>query len=289
MTPERPEVISAVPTPFDDRERFASTTFELLLARLFDQTIDAVFVAGTTGEFTALDDDERLETFRVALDVFGSDRVYAHVGAPSAYQAERLTSNARNLGAERMAAVTPFFQPAPADQVVEYYRRVVGAADGARVYAYLFRERTTTMTPPVLLTRLAEVGVSGVKISGETDSVVQSYLDEAPAGFEVYSGNDLSLRWLIGQGGRGVVSGVSSAYPEPFVRLRDAIISGDADEARAAEQVVERAVRAVRAGNVGHLKAALAARGVPAGRVRTATQSVPATDEQELIQFARDV
>lgn len=287
MTPARPVVISAVPTPFDDRERLAQDAFRALLARLDDVGIDAVFVAGTTGEFTALDDSERLETFRLAIAQFGPDRVFAHVGAPSAFQAERLTRQAREVGARRLAAVTPFFQPAPPEQIVEYYRRIVGAADGGEVYAYLFRLRTTTVAPPSLLGQLADVGVAGVKISGESDDAVQAYLDAAPGGFTVYSGNDTSLRWLMQQGGHGIVSGVSSAYPEPFIRLRDAIIACDESAIQSAERVVSRAVDAVRAGNVGHLKAAITVRGIPAGNVRTATEPVPAADQHELLELAR--
>ena len=289
MTPARPIVISAVPTPFDDEERLASGAFSTLLTRLDEAGIDAVFVAGTTGEFTALDDDERLETFRVALETFGPSRVYAHVGAPSAFQAARLVRGARALGATQLAAVTPFFQPAPPEQIVEYYRRIVDAADGGSVFAYLFRQRTTTVASPSLLPRLADAGVAGVKISGESDDSVESYLATAPAGFEVYSGNDTSLRWLLDRGGLGIVSGVSSAYPEPFVRLREAIVAQDEVAILAAERFVERAVAAVRAGNVGHLKAAITARGIPVGTVRTATEPVPADDQRELIELAQRV
>lgn len=287
MNPARPVVISAVPTPFDEHERLATDALRSLLARLDENGIDAVFVAGTTGEFTALDDAERVETFRVALEQFGSERVFAHVGAPSAFQAERLTRQAREVGARKVAAVTPFFQPAPPEQIVEYYRRIVAASDGGEVYAYLFRLRTTTVAPPSLLPRLAEVGVAGVKISGESDVAVQAYLDAAPPSFRVYSGNDTSLRWLLEHGGHGIVSGVSSAYPEPFIRLREAIVAGEESAIQAAERVVARAVEAVRAGNVGHLKAAITVRGIPAGNVRTATEPVPAADQHELAELAR--
>ncbi len=286
MTSARPVLISAVPTPFDDEERFSASAFAALLTRLDGAGIDAVFVAGTTGEFTALDDDERIETFAIALDVFGSSRVFAHVGAPSAYQAERLTRKARAAGAERLAAVTPFFHSAPPEQILDYYRRIVEASEGAEVYAYLFRQRTTTVSPPSLLPRLADIGVAGVKISGESDSSVQAFLRHAPEGFRLYSGNDTSLRWLLEQGGAGIVSGVSSAFPEPFVRLREALKTGDRDGIVVAERIVSRAVAAVRAGNVGHLKAAITARGIAVGHVRTATEPVPADDERELIELA---
>jgi len=63
-----------------------------------------VFVAGTTGEFVALDDDAREAVVAAALDVFGPDRVYAHVGAASARQAATRKATVRKPSAPRLAA-----------------------------------------------------------------------------------------------------------------------------------------------------------------------------------------
>lgn len=277
-----PELLTAVPTPFDHAERLDRDALAALLDRLDRAGVDGVFAAGTTGEFTTLDDDERLAVFAAALDALGPDRVVAHVGAASAHQAERLAARAVDLGVRRLAAVTPFFQPAPADQLVDYYRRTARAAGGAALYAYLFRDRTTTTTPPHLLGRLAAVGVAGVKISGEPDDAVARYLRAAPPGFAVWSGNDVSMAWLHGRGGAGVVSGVSSAYPEPFVALRDAIRAGDHAARTRAEGLVRDAVRAVHGGSVAHLKRAIELRGLSAGPVRTATADVTDASAAEL-------
>jgi 4-hydroxy-tetrahydrodipicolinate synthase len=282
----RPELLTAVPTPFDAAERLDEAAFAALLHRLDRAGVDGVFVAGTTGEFTALDDDERLALVGIALDVLGPDRVVAHVGAASARQAERLAARAVERGARRLAAVTPFFQPAPAGPLVDYYRRTARAAGGAALYAYLFRDRTTTTTPPELLARLAAAGVGGVKISGEDDAAVAGYLGAVPAGFAVWSGNDASMAWLHGRGGAGVVSGVSSAFPEPFVALRDAIRAGDRAAVARAEERVRDAVRAAHGGSVAHLKRAIELRGLSAGPVRTATARVTGASAAQLRDLA---
>ena len=72
---------------------------ETLLRHLKDTGIRGVFISGTTGEFTALDDDERAVVLSAALEVYGADAVYIHVGAAAARQAERLTAQAITLGA----------------------------------------------------------------------------------------------------------------------------------------------------------------------------------------------
>ena len=62
--------------------------------------LDGLFVAGTTGEFPALDDAERLSLIELALAEAGPDRVIAHVGAPDARHCARL-AGPRPLSARR--------------------------------------------------------------------------------------------------------------------------------------------------------------------------------------------
>ena len=102
-------LLSAVPVPFENNGDLDEKGQETLLRHLKGIGVPGVFVSGTTGEFTALDDAERAAVLRAALTVFGADAVYAHVGAAAARQAERLTAQAVALGARRLAAITPFY------------------------------------------------------------------------------------------------------------------------------------------------------------------------------------
>ena len=120
-------VLAAVPTPFA-----ADGSLDVACARRYftftGEHADGMLVAGTTGEFPSLDDDERFALFEIALDVAGPDRVIAHIGAPDSYRAARLAAAAVALGARRIAAITPFYlAPTPAE-VTDYYARIRAAA-----------------------------------------------------------------------------------------------------------------------------------------------------------------
>ena len=81
-----PVVFSAVPTLFGasgELDPDANRALYKLVAGL----VDGLFVAGTTGEFPALEDSERLALFELALAEAGPDRVIAHIGAPDARHA----------------------------------------------------------------------------------------------------------------------------------------------------------------------------------------------------------
>lgn len=283
-----PIVVTATPTLFTDTLQLNIEEIHKHLLWLKTSGVDAIFAAGTTGEFTTLTDGERLEILDLSLDVFGADRTYFHVGAPSAMQAAAIAREARLRGAHLLAAVTPYYQSAPEEEVLRYYERVVSAADGASVFAYLFAARTTTVSVPSLLPKLAAVGVGGVKISGESDESVADYLQNRPGGFTIFSGNDISFEWFSSSGGDGIVSGVSSVYPEPFVKLRDSLKAGSTDDIRQAQVQIERAVAAVNAGSLTHLKAGINARGFAGGAVRSAVAAVPEDHRRTIVELASE-
>ena len=209
-------LISAVPVPFLADGALDEKGLEPLYGFLADAGVDGVFVSGTTGEFPALDDAERDVVLTEALAVLGPERVYAHVGAASARQAERLAARAVALGATNLAAITPYYLPAGPQALVDHYRRIAAAIDDARLFVYLYPARTTTTVTPEQLAELADIPeVAGVKISGEPTDRVVEYLRAVPAGFAVYSGNDVTFAAVVRAGAAGAVSGVSSAFPGP--------------------------------------------------------------------------
>ncbi len=217
MTPA-PVVFSAVPTLFGasgELDPDANRALYKLVAGL----VDGLFVAGTTGEFPALEDSERLALFELALAEAGPDRVIAHVGAPDARQAGRLAQAAAALGAERIAAITPFYLPARPDELTTHYRRIRDAAPGPELYAYIFPERTGLPVPPPLFAQVADAaGLAGAKVSGSASADLADYVAATP-GLAIFSGNDANPAATMRAGGAGVISGRSSAYPEVYAAL----------------------------------------------------------------------
>ena len=138
--------------------------------------LDGLFVAGTTGEFPALDDAERLSLIELALAEAGPDRVIAHVGAPDARHCARLARAAAALGATRLAAITPYYLPARPDELTAHYSRIRDAAPGPELYAYIFPERTSVHVSAAMFSQLAATaGLAGVKLSGSAADDVAGF------------------------------------------------------------------------------------------------------------------
>jgi 4-hydroxy-tetrahydrodipicolinate synthase len=258
-----PVVLSAVPTLFDadgELDPGANRALYRLLAGL----LDGVLVAGTTGEFPALEDAERLRLFELALAEAGPDRVIAHIGAPDARHAARLAGAATALGATRIAAITPYYLPARPDELAGHYRRIRDAVPEAEVYAYIFPERTGLPVPPPVFATVAEAaGLAGAKISGSAAADLAAYVEAAP-GLRIFSGNDADPWAAMRAGGAGVISGRSSAYPEVYSALR----SDPAQQGRLDRIVALGA-------SIGRLKHALQVRGLTGSAAARMTVDPP--------------
>ena len=244
VTSAKAAVISAVPTPFDPEGALDLASARRLFASVAASDVEALMVAGTTGEFPSLTAEERLELFRIAFDVAGPDRVMAHVGASSAYEAAALTRAACAAGATRLAAITPYYLPASKTAVLDYYREIHKAADGAQVFAYLFPGLTgTKVTPEEIASIVTEVGLTGVKLSIPGTEFVAQLAALVPAGVQIFSGNDALLVDVARAGGHGVISGVSPSAPQPFLDLASALHAGA--ETKASQAKVDALVNAL--------------------------------------------
>ena len=251
-------VVSAVPTPFTPDGEVDTTAARQLLKFIAENT-DGMLVAGTTGEFPALDDSERLGLIETALEIAGPDRVIAQIGAPDARRAARLATDAVRRGANTIAAITPFYNPVSPGELVDYYTRVRDAAPSAGLYAYIFPERTGVHVPVDLFATVAEaVGLAGAKLSGSAARDVAACAAAAPRA-RVYSGDDSDLAGVLKAGGAGVISARSSAYPEVFMALAAAVTQGDDATAAAWQSFVSDIVAT--GASIGRVKEALRLRG----------------------------
>jgi 4-hydroxy-tetrahydrodipicolinate synthase len=257
---QAPVVFSAVPTLFGSDGEVDPGANQALY-KLLTGLLDGVFVAGTTGEFPALDDAERLSLIELALAEAGPDRVIAHVGAPDARHSARLARGAAALGATQLAAITPYYLPARPDEVGDHYRRIRDAAPDVDLFAYIFPERTGVRVSPTLFAAVASpdsAGLAGAKLSGSAPADLAGYVASAP-GLRFFSGDDSNPGSVVRAGGTGVISGRSSAYPEVYASLAAALAAGDLAAAARHQAVLDRIVAL--GASIGRLKYALELRG----------------------------
>lgn len=191
-------------------------------AELAELGVQAVIVAGTTGEADALDDAERVQLFEAVRAAVPRERavpVVAGTGGSSTRQARALTAAARNRGVDAVLARSPRGVADPTD----YYRGVADAAAGLPVLAYHF---PAVAPPGIPLDVLPNLPVVGCKdSSGDADRMLAT-LERWDRSLYVGSA---ALLLAAGQlGCAGAILALANAEPE----LCAAAFAGDADAQR---------------------------------------------------------
>ncbi|HTT89922.1 MAG TPA: 4-hydroxy-tetrahydrodipicolinate synthase [Acidimicrobiales bacterium] len=223
-------VVCAMATPFDAEGRLDLPGAARLARWLVDNGNDGLVLAGTTGEAPTLTDDEKLDLWRTVRDVV-SVPLIANTGTASTAHSVELTKVAATAGMDAALVVTPYYNR-PSQAGLEAHFRAVAAATDLPVIVYDIPKRTGREVRLPTLLRLAADGViAGVKDASGTPAVTAALVAAAPAGFEVYSGDDALTLPLLSIGAVGVISVASHWAGVQMSEMVAAFSKGDTEAA----------------------------------------------------------
>jgi 4-hydroxy-tetrahydrodipicolinate synthase len=198
-------VLSAMVTPFDEEGELDLDVAAELARYLQSNGHDGLVIAGTTGEAPTLNDDERLSLFEAVIGAV-TIPVVAGTGTYDTRHSVHLTKQAKALGAAGVLAVCPYYSR-PSQAGIEGHMRAIADASDLPVMVYDIPVRTGRKMTSAMLLRLARDVPNIVALKdaaanpGETAAVISS----APAGFQVYSGDDAMTLPLLASGIVGTV------------------------------------------------------------------------------------
>jgi len=189
---------------------------------------DALVVVGTSGESPTVSIDEHAELIRIAVEhAAGRIPVIAGVGANSTDEAIHLSRHALKVGAQAGLSVVPYYNK-PSQEGMYRHFRAVAEAVGLPALLYNVPGRTVADLSNETVLRLAQVpGIVGIKDATGDIGRVAPLLRDAPAGFQVFSGDDATAAALILLGGRGNISVTANVAPRLMHDLCAAALAGD--------------------------------------------------------------
>jgi 4-hydroxy-tetrahydrodipicolinate synthase len=179
---------------------------------LMERGVRGVVVAGSTGEASALDTDERSRLLTAVRDAVGPDvPVIAGTGAPSARQAVELSRRAAGDGADALLVLSP----PGADDPRPYYDAVSRAVD-VPVLGYHY---PTISAPGIAVDLLCELPVAGLKDSTGDPARLAVELDQMGDG--VYTGSAAILLQARAMGCSGAILALANVDPDGCIRAWD--------------------------------------------------------------------
>jgi 4-hydroxy-tetrahydrodipicolinate synthase len=220
-------LLTAMVTPFTEDGHCDFDAAAALARWLCANGSDGLVVAGSTGEGTTLSDTEKLDLFAA---VAGAVDVPVLAGTTSTNTAHdvALTAKAAATGVSGVLAVCPYYSR-PSQAGITAHFEAIAAATTLPVVIYDIPVRSgrriDTSTMLDLAHRLRNV--VGVKdASGDLPGAAR-LVAEAPAGFEVYAGDDALVLPFFSIGAVGLISVASHWCGPEMATMLDAFVKGD--------------------------------------------------------------
>jgi 4-hydroxy-tetrahydrodipicolinate synthase len=225
--PQFGRVVTAMVTPFDD-DHALDVDGAIELARwLVAEGNEGLVVAGTTGEAPTLARDEKLQLWEAVAAAVTVPVVAGSTGFNTAADVD-LTAEASKLGVAGILALCPYYNR-PSQAGIEAHLRAVADATDLPLLVYDIPVRTGRKVSTDVLVRLIRdvPNIVGVKDAAGSPAETARLIAAAPAGIEVYSGDDSLTLPLLAVGAVGLI-GVATHWVAPdVVALLDAWAAGD--------------------------------------------------------------
>ncbi|MEZ5218656.1 MAG: 4-hydroxy-tetrahydrodipicolinate synthase [Ilumatobacteraceae bacterium] len=227
------QILTAMVTPFDAGGRLDLDAAAALARHLQQEGNDGIVVAGTTGESPVLSDDERLDLFRAVIEAV-TIPVVAGSGTNDTRHSVEMTERATEMGAAGILAVAPYYNR-PSQAGLAAHMRAIAECTHLPVMVYDIPVRTGRKIATSVILELARSvdNIVALKDAAGSPGETAKLISEAPAGFEVYSGDDALTLPLLAVGAVGAV-GVATHWTTPDHRqMFELLAKGDLEGARA--------------------------------------------------------
>ena len=270
------QILVPLITPFEKGSqdvdyKMAEKLVEHLIAKNF---CDTIIVAGTTGEFNTLSNEERIELFKVVKGaVKGRVPLVAGTGAASTRDAVKLTQEAEKLGYDAVMVVGPYYCKPSQEGIYQHYA-TIAANTGIDMMLYNIPIFTGMNISPETVARLSKIkNIVGIKDeAGINPTQMTEYAGITPKDFTIYNGDDIMILCGLVQGASGVVSGASHLIGDKIRKMINLFLDGKVAEARDIHMAIDPLFKAFcpngRVNPMPVLRAAVELTGLPIGSGR---------------------
>jgi 4-hydroxy-tetrahydrodipicolinate synthase len=269
-------------TPFKD-DAIDVKTLRIQIERLIDAGIHGICPAGTTGEGSALSDDEFSTVVETVLhETNGKIPVVPGTGSNNTKQTVARTKLAQRLGANGALVVTPYYVKPTPDGLVRHYGEISAASDLPLMLYNIPGRSVVNMLPETVERVVEKANVAAIK---ECSSLPQAseLIGRLGKKVSVLSGEDPSYLPFLSLGGDGIVSVAGNLVPKVWVEIWNRF---HAEKTEEAQELFESYLPLVQAlfieSNPIPLKAALAEMGLGSAEVRAPLAPITAKNFEHL-------
>src|SRR5438094_1749082 len=226
---------TALVTPFKTDGAIDEERMRALVDRQIKGGVRLLVPCGTTGESATMTEEEDARVIAMTIDVArGRAKVIAGAGSNSTAAAIEYSQRARDLGADAVLQVAPWYNKPTQEGLYAHFRAIAEAIPDLPIMLYNVPGRTSSNVAAQTTLRLARdcENIVAVKEASGNLSQIMEILRERPANFSVLSGDDAVTLPLIALGADGIVSVASNEVPDLMSDMTNLALEGKWDDAR---------------------------------------------------------
>ena len=214
--------------------------------RLIRGGITGIVVMGSTGEFFALNKEQKLQMIELAsAHIKGRTQLFIGTGNMRMDDTVELSNIAFKHGADGVMIIGPYYFNL-SDESIELYFSEVAKKVSGNIFLYNFPERASYDLKPKIALKLlkANRNIIGYKDTvgsmSHTRELISTVRNGGSDDFIILSGKDENFAHTLLSGGNGCIGGFSNLYPELCGAWVKAMISKDMDKASKIQAVMDR-------------------------------------------------
>ena len=233
----------AIVTPFANGEVDRQALKDLVEFHLQNGT-DAIIPCGTTGESATLSHHEHDLVVELVVETVNRRvPVIAGAGSNNTAEAVRLTRHAKEVGADGVLLITPYYNKPTQEGLYRHFETVAREVE-IPIVLYNVPSRTGVDLLPATIARLARIPeIVGVKEATGSISRATEIVNLCGPGFALISGDDPTFFPLLCVGGQGVISVTANIVPQLMAELYDQFMAGDLAAARGLHLRLQRLIK----------------------------------------------
>lgn len=222
------ELITAMVTPFDRKNKINFDSCRKLMDHIIDQGSDGILLSGSTGECATLSDEEKIELFKFAKINYGN-RIKIVAGASSNDTAHslELSKEAEKIGVDCILLTVPYYNKPSQLGIFKHFERIAGELK-TPVILYNVPSRTCSNMESNTCVELSKIdNICGVKEASSNMKQIAEIIRDTDDDFVIYSGNDGDTLPILSMGGYGVISVASHIIGRQIKEMIGSFKKGD--------------------------------------------------------------
>jgi len=221
-------IMTAMVTPFDDQGQVDNDRLAHLIEDLIAHHTQGLLVGGTTGEGPTLTDDEKLGLFQAtAKFVDGRVPIMANTGTNNTAGTIAFTRRVSQIvGIDAaLVVVPPYNKPDQAGMIAHF--TAIAEKGGLPIMIYNIPGRVVVkMNVDTVLTLAKNPNIIGIKQCTSLEELA-AIIEQAPADFNVYTGEDTQALTAKVLGANGVISVASHIFGDELAEMYAKLAQGD--------------------------------------------------------------